>query len=52
MAQVLERPVELDTPASPAERTARRKALLEWIAIHSLGIAAASSSPSRSCSCS
>lgn len=27
--------------ASPAERTARRKALLHWIAVHSLGIATA-----------
>ena len=42
MTQVLDRPVELKkTPASPAERTARRKALLEWVAIHSLGIAGA-----------
>ncbi|WP_330293866.1 carbohydrate ABC transporter permease [Streptomyces sp. NBC_00576] len=43
MAQVLERPVELKTPVSPspAERTARRKAFLEWIAVHSLGVAAA-----------
>ncbi|MCT9078559.1 carbohydrate ABC transporter permease [Streptomyces fulvoviolaceus] len=41
MTQVLDRPVELKTSASPAERTARRKAFLEWVAIHSLGIAAA-----------
>ena len=41
MTQVLERPVELKAPATPAERTARRKAFLEWIAIHSLGVAAA-----------
>ncbi|MGW4205962.1 carbohydrate ABC transporter permease [Streptomyces sp. NPDC004726] len=27
--------------ATPAERTARRKALLHWIAVHSLGVAAA-----------
>ncbi|MEU7738422.1 carbohydrate ABC transporter permease, partial [Streptomyces griseus] len=31
-----ERPV-----LTPAARTARRKALLHWIAVHSLGIAAA-----------
>jgi multiple sugar transport system permease protein len=41
MTQVLDRPVELKTPASPAERTARRKAALEWVAVHSLGLAAA-----------
>ncbi|MFG2726296.1 carbohydrate ABC transporter permease [Streptomyces canus] len=41
MTQVLDRPVQLKTPASPAERTARRKAALEWVAIHSLGLAAA-----------
>ena len=28
-------------PRTPAARTARRKALLHWIAVHSLGIAAA-----------
>ncbi|MFJ5720025.1 carbohydrate ABC transporter permease [Streptomyces sp. NPDC093149] len=28
-------------PATPAERTARRKALLNWIAVHALGVAAA-----------
>ncbi|GHA63705.1 sugar ABC transporter permease [Streptomyces tauricus] len=28
-------------PVTPAERTARRKALLEWIAVHALGVAAA-----------
>ena len=28
-------------PVSPAERTARRKALLDWIAVHALGVAAA-----------
>ncbi|MFF5366303.1 carbohydrate ABC transporter permease [Streptomyces sp. NPDC013187] len=41
MTQVLDRPLELKTPPSPAERTAHRRALLEWIAVHSLGIAAA-----------
>ena len=40
MNQVLERPAP---PAAPtaAERTARRRAVLEWIAVHSLGVAAA-----------
>lgn len=40
MTQVLERPAR---PAAPtaAERTARRRAVLEWIAVHSLGVAAA-----------
>lgn len=28
-------------PVTPAQRTARRKALLHWIAVHSLGVAAA-----------
>jgi len=41
MTQVLDKPVRLSTPDTPAERTARRRALLEWIAIHSLGVAAA-----------
>ena len=41
MTQVLDRPAELTTPSTPAERTARRRALLEWIAVHSLGVAAA-----------
>ena len=41
MAQVLDKPVELRAPVTPAERTARRKALMEWIAVHSLGVAAA-----------
>ncbi|MET9564962.1 carbohydrate ABC transporter permease [Streptomyces tauricus] len=27
-------------PVTPAERTARRRALLEWIAVHALGVAA------------
>ncbi|WP_151481482.1 carbohydrate ABC transporter permease [Streptomyces albicerus] len=37
----LDKPVELGAPVSPAERTARRRALLEWIAVHALGVAAA-----------
>ena len=41
MTQVLDKPVRLSTQDTPAERTARRRALLEWIAIHSLGVAAA-----------
>ncbi|MFJ3618293.1 carbohydrate ABC transporter permease [Streptomyces iakyrus] len=41
MTQVLDKPLELKAPPSPAERTAHRRALLEWIAVHSLGIAAA-----------
>ncbi|MEV6183770.1 carbohydrate ABC transporter permease, partial [Streptomyces sp. NPDC052015] len=41
MTQVLDKPVELTTTVSPAERTARRRALLEWVAVHSLGVAAA-----------
>ncbi|MER6969326.1 carbohydrate ABC transporter permease, partial [Streptomyces halstedii] len=41
MTHVLDKPAELTKPVSPAERTARRKALLEWVAIHSLGLAAA-----------
>ncbi|WP_298562376.1 carbohydrate ABC transporter permease [Streptomyces luteogriseus] len=42
MTHLLAKPQELKaaTP-TPAERTAHRRALLEWIAIHSLGIAAA-----------
>ncbi|MBT2676346.1 carbohydrate ABC transporter permease [Streptomyces sp. ISL-14] len=40
MSQVLDKPVQLGTP-TVAERTARRRALLEWIAVHSLGVAAA-----------
>ena len=39
--QVLDKPAELKAPVSPAERTARRQALLEWIAVHALGVAAA-----------
>ncbi|WP_328496285.1 carbohydrate ABC transporter permease [Streptomyces sp. NBC_00414] len=40
----LDEPVKPGTPkepVTPAERTARRKALLEWIAVHALGVAAA-----------
>ncbi|MET9917166.1 carbohydrate ABC transporter permease [Streptomyces sp. NPDC006435] len=44
MAQVLD-PVKTagpaPGPATPSERTARRKALLNWIAVHALGVAAA-----------
>ncbi|MGW0709680.1 carbohydrate ABC transporter permease [Streptomyces sp. NPDC002643] len=39
-AQVTDKPVESGA-APAAERTARRRALLEWIGIHSLGVAAA-----------
>ncbi|KJK41681.1 sugar ABC transporter permease [Streptomyces variegatus] len=41
MTQLLGKPPELKAPPSLAERTAHRRALLEWIAIHSLGIAVA-----------
>ncbi|MFD8235077.1 carbohydrate ABC transporter permease [Streptomyces sp. NPDC059696] len=41
MTQLLDTPPALKAPPSPAQRTAHRRALLEWIAIHSLGIAAA-----------
>ncbi|MFE9607275.1 carbohydrate ABC transporter permease [Streptomyces sp. NPDC006012] len=42
MARVLDEPVRLPAPArSPAQRTARRRAVLEWIAVHCLGVAAA-----------
>ncbi|MGW1187319.1 carbohydrate ABC transporter permease [Streptomyces sp. NPDC002559] len=44
MAQVLD-PVKTagpaPGPATPSERTARRKTLLNWIAVHALGVAAA-----------
>ncbi|MGA5046093.1 carbohydrate ABC transporter permease [Streptomyces arboris] len=43
MTQLLDKPgapAAVDAP-TPAARTARRKALLHWIAVHSLGIAAA-----------
>ncbi|NUK03711.1 carbohydrate ABC transporter permease [Streptomyces lunaelactis] len=42
MTQLLDKPVAPPAQTlSGAERTARRKALLHWIAVHSLGIAAA-----------
>ncbi|MFJ5993777.1 carbohydrate ABC transporter permease [Streptomyces sp. NPDC092370] len=41
MTQTLDERLEPKTPPSPAERRAHRRALLEWIAIHSFGIAAA-----------
>jgi multiple sugar transport system permease protein len=41
MTQLLDKPQELKAPPSPAQRTAHRRAFLEWIAIHSLGVAAA-----------
>ncbi|WP_330345337.1 carbohydrate ABC transporter permease [Streptomyces longwoodensis] len=41
MAHVLDKPVASATPAPDARRTARRRALLEWIAVHALGVAAA-----------
>ncbi|MFH8517790.1 carbohydrate ABC transporter permease [Streptomyces gelaticus] len=47
MAPVLDTPRKTapeaapDTPDTPAGRRARRKALLNWIAVHSLGVAAA-----------
>ncbi|WP_328871430.1 carbohydrate ABC transporter permease [Streptomyces sp. NBC_00287] len=40
MTQVLEKPVQL-TPDSESERIARRRSLLEWIAVHALGVAVA-----------
>ncbi|MFE6334480.1 carbohydrate ABC transporter permease [Streptomyces sp. NPDC057798] len=40
MTQVLERPVRLEPPGEAA-RTARRRSLLEGIAVHALGVAAA-----------
>jgi multiple sugar transport system permease protein len=40
MTQVLDKPVRLGA-ATASERTARRRVLLEWIAVHSLGVAAA-----------
>jgi multiple sugar transport system permease protein len=40
MTQVLDKPTPRTAPP-PARRTARRRALLEWIAVHSLGVAAA-----------
>ncbi|CAM5316720.1 putative ABC transporter permease protein YesQ [Streptomyces afghaniensis 772] len=41
MTQLLDKPLESKAPPSPAERTAHRRAFLEWIAIHSMGVAAA-----------
>ncbi|MFF5518156.1 carbohydrate ABC transporter permease [Streptomyces coeruleorubidus] len=41
MTQLLDRPLESKTPPTPAERTAHRRAFLEWIAVHSLGVAVA-----------
>lgn len=42
MTDVLDKPAPAPAaPRPPAERTARRKAALHWVAVHSLGIAAA-----------
>ncbi|MGW5234272.1 carbohydrate ABC transporter permease [Streptomyces nodosus] len=41
MAQVLDKPMTSAPSRPPAERTARRRAVLEWIAVHALGVAAA-----------
>jgi multiple sugar transport system permease protein len=41
MTQLLDKPLESEAPPTPAERTAHRRAFLEWIAVHSLGVAAA-----------
>ncbi|MGW7054880.1 carbohydrate ABC transporter permease [Streptomyces sp. NPDC054887] len=44
MTQVLDRPAKTgagDASASPAGSAARRRALLHWIAVHALGVAAA-----------
>ncbi|MFF8590581.1 carbohydrate ABC transporter permease [Streptomyces sp. NPDC015220] len=41
MTQVLDKPVGLAAPLPPAGRTARRRAVLEWIAVHALAVAAA-----------
>jgi multiple sugar transport system permease protein len=40
MAHVLDKPVRVEAPPG-SERPARRRAALEWIAVHSLGLAAA-----------
>ncbi|MHA5049554.1 carbohydrate ABC transporter permease [Streptomyces sp. SD15] len=40
MTQVLDKPVQVRT-SSDSARAAHRKALLEWVAIHALGVAAA-----------
>ncbi|MET9521109.1 carbohydrate ABC transporter permease [Streptomyces coeruleorubidus] len=41
MTQLLDKPLESKAPPTPAERTAHRRAFLEWIAVHSLGVAVA-----------
>ncbi|MFF9805997.1 carbohydrate ABC transporter permease [Streptomyces coeruleorubidus] len=41
MTQLLDKPLESKAPPSPARRTAHRRVFLEWIAVHSLGIAVA-----------
>ncbi|CAL2064712.1 carbohydrate ABC transporter permease [Streptomyces sp. TR1341] len=41
MTQVLATPAELAPSSAPARRAARRQELLRWIAVHSLGVAAA-----------
>ncbi|MFH8494497.1 carbohydrate ABC transporter permease [Streptomyces coeruleorubidus] len=41
MTQLLDKPLALKAPPTPAERTAHRRAFLEWIAVHSLGVAVA-----------
>lgn len=41
MTQILDKPVRAASIVGDAERTARRKTLLHWIAVHSLGVAAA-----------
>ncbi|MEV6179168.1 carbohydrate ABC transporter permease [Streptomyces sp. NPDC052016] len=40
MAHVLDKPVRVEAPPG-SERPARRRAALEWVAVHSLGLAAA-----------
>ncbi|MEU6905464.1 carbohydrate ABC transporter permease [Streptomyces coeruleorubidus] len=41
MTQLLDKPLESKATPTPAERTAHRRAFLEWIAVHSLGVAVA-----------
>lgn len=41
MAQALDTVNVVDTPATAASQVARRKALLQWIGVHALGVAAA-----------
>ncbi|MFE0739604.1 carbohydrate ABC transporter permease, partial [Streptomyces sp. NPDC058855] len=41
MTQVLDRPAELAADSAVEARTARRRAFLEWVAVHSLGVTAA-----------